>query len=233
MGLACGGGRCAPAGARSYAPVRAHKQAMKRRVGKTRACLGRDDWRLIEWLLHEKWSPEQISLWLGKNGRVSVSHEWIYHYIRKDKYHGGCLYKHLRCQKRWKKRYGSKVRQGSIPNRVSIEQRPVEVEQRSRIGDWKLDTVYGKNNTAVMLTMVERATRFIYIDILPNRTASVVSAALVRNLATLKDRVHTLTADNGSEFAGHEAVSNALQPASTSPIPMRPGSEEPMRIPTG
>ena len=41
--------------------------------------------------------------------------------------------------------------------------------------------------------------------------AAVVSAALVRNLATLKDRVHTLTADNGSEFAGHEVVSNALQ----------------------
>ena len=142
---------------------------------------------------------------------MAVSHEWIYRYIRNDKYHGGFLYQHLRCRKGWKKRYGSKVRPGSIPNRVSIEQRPALVEQRDRIGDWELDTVYGKNNTAVMLTMVERATRFVYIDILPNRKAPVVSAALIRNLAAIKHRVHTLTADNGSEFAGHEAVRDALQ----------------------
>ena len=200
-----------PVRAGDYRPIGAHKQAMARRASKARVRIGGADWRLIEWLLQEKWSPEQISLWLGENGRVSVSHEWIYRYIRKDKYHGGGLYKHLRCRKRWKKRYGSKARRGSIPNRVSIEQRPAVVGQRVRIGDWELDTMYGKNNTATMLTMVERATRFVYIDILPNRTAPVVSAALVRNLAAIKHRVHTLTADNGSEFAGHEAVSSALQ----------------------
>ncbi len=75
------------------------------------------------------------------------------------------------------------MRRGLIPNRVSIEQRPVLVEQRARIGDWELDTVHGKNNTAVMLTMVECATRFVYIDVLPNRKAPVVSAALVGNNA--------------------------------------------------
>ena len=71
--------------------------------------------------------------------------------------------------------------------------------------------MYGENNTAVMLTMVERATRFVYIDIMPHRKAPGVSAALIRNLAALKDRVHTLTADNGIEFAAHEAVSETLQ----------------------
>ena len=133
-----------PVRAGDYRPIGAHKQAMARRASKARVRIGGADWRLIEWLLQEKWSPEQISLWLGENGRVSVSHEWIYRYIRKDKYHGGCLYKHLRCRKRWKKRYGSKARRGSIPNRVSIEQRPAVVGQRVRIGDWELDTVYGK-----------------------------------------------------------------------------------------
>ncbi len=49
------------------------------------------------------------------------------------------------------------MRRGSIPNRVSIEQRPALVGQTVRIGDWELDTVHGKNNAAVMLTMVERA----------------------------------------------------------------------------
>ncbi len=157
-------------------------------------------------------SMGKVSLKLATfSGERSVSHEWIYRHIRNDKYHGGCLYKQLRCRKKWKQRYGSKVRRGSIPNRVSIEQRPALVEQRARIGDWELDTVYGKNNTAVMLTMVERATRFVYIDILPNRKSPAVSEALIRNLTAVKDRVHTLTSDNGTEFAAHEAVSDALQ----------------------
>ena len=76
---------------------------------------------------------------------------------------------------------------------MSIEQRPALVEQRARIGDWELDTVHGENNTTVMLTMVERATRFVHIDAPPNRKAPVVSAALVGNLAAIKDRAHTFS----------------------------------------
>ena len=94
----------------------AHKQAVARRVGKSRARIARQDGQLIERLLHE-----QISLWLGNTGMLAVSHEWIYSYIRTDKDHGGLLYQHLRCRKGWKKRYGSQARQGSMPNRVSIE----------------------------------------------------------------------------------------------------------------
>ncbi len=71
--------------------------------------------------------------------------------------------------------------------------------------------MHGKSNTAVMLTMLERTTRFAHIDVPPNRQAPVVSAALVGNLAAIKHRARTLTADNGSEFAGHEAVRDALQ----------------------
>ena len=104
------------AGAGAYRPAGAHKQALARRVGKARARIARQDGQLIERLLHE-----QISLWLGNTGMLAVSHEWIYSYIRTDKDHGGLLYQHLRCRKGWKKRYGSQARQGSMPNRVSIE----------------------------------------------------------------------------------------------------------------
>ena len=184
---------------------------MARRAGKSGVGIGRENWQLIEWLLHGKWSPERISLWLGKTGRLAVSHEWIHRCIRNDKHHGGFPHKHLRCRKRWGKRHGGKVRRGSSPNRMSIEQRPALVEQTARIGDWELDTVHGENNTAVMLTMAEHTTRFAHIDVPPNRKAPVVSAALVGNLAAIKHRARTLTADNGSEFAGHEAVRDALQ----------------------
>ena len=64
-------------------------------------------WRQIVSLLEEDWNPEQVSGWLEKSGQPSVSIEWIYHYILTDKKAGGKLYRHLRCQKKRKKRYGS------------------------------------------------------------------------------------------------------------------------------
>ena len=99
----------------AYRPAGAHKQAMARRVGKSKARISRQDWQFIELLLHEKWSPEQISLWLREAGRMAVSHEWIYQHIRDDKHRGGLLYKHLRCQKKRRKRYGSKERRARSP----------------------------------------------------------------------------------------------------------------------
>ena len=68
----------------------------------------------------------------------------------------------------------------------------------------------GKNNTASMSTMVERVLRYVRIDILASRTARIIGAALVRNLAPIKNPVLTLTADNGTEFADHQTVAGAL-----------------------
>ena len=76
------------------------------------------------------WSPEQISGWLLKHHHIQVSHEWIYQYILIDKQTGGDLYKHLRCQKKHRKRYGSRNRRGKLPNRISFEERPKILAQR-------------------------------------------------------------------------------------------------------
>lgn len=62
-----------------------------------------------------------------------------------DKGAGGFLYQHLRQgKKKRKKRYGSQDRRGQIKNRVSIEERPVVVEKKERLGDWEGDTIIGK-----------------------------------------------------------------------------------------
>ncbi len=81
-----------------------------------------------------------MSGWLSRQHVNQVSHEWIYQYILTDKQAGGDLYRHLRCQKKRRKRYGSYDRRGQLPNRVSIEERPEIVEKRQRIGDWEVDT---------------------------------------------------------------------------------------------
>ena len=99
----------------------------------------------IEEKLRQEWSPEQISGWMGRTGGVSLSHEWIYQYVRGDGQRGGGLYRHLRqSHKRRRKRYGKPDARGQIRDRVSIEQRPAVVEKKSRIRDWEIDLVMGR-----------------------------------------------------------------------------------------
>ena len=66
----------------------------------------------------------------------SISHERIYQYVLQDKHAGGNLYRHLRCRKKRKKRYGSHYRRGQIKNRVCIDERPAIVDTKRRYGDW-------------------------------------------------------------------------------------------------
>jgi IS30 family transposase len=62
-------------------------------------------------------------------------------YVLANKHAGGTLYRHLRCQKKRHKRYGSYDRRGKLPNRVSIEERPAIVDERHMICDWEVDTI--------------------------------------------------------------------------------------------
>ena len=96
-------------GLRGYRPKQAHMLATHRRQNCRRIRISSDDWRLVEQLIRMDWSPEQISLWLRKQHRLRISHEWIYHYILLDKRQGGDLHSHLRCQKKRKSAMGHTI----------------------------------------------------------------------------------------------------------------------------
>ena len=81
--------------------------------------------------------------------------------------------------------------------RVSIDERPEIVNQRSRIGDWEADTVIGKRGGHVLVTLVERKTRLSVISKASSRTAQEVTAVILKHLAPLGSLVQTLTYDNG------------------------------------
>ena len=87
------------------------------------------------------------------------------------------LYRSWRCQKPRRKRYGAYDRRGRIPNQVSIEARPAVVETRGRIGDWEGDTVIGKGHRGVLVTLVERKSRYTVIRAIPRKTAAAVRTA--------------------------------------------------------
>jgi IS30 family transposase len=168
-------------------------------------------WALIESKLEEDWSPEQISDWLKRNTEIQVSHERIYLHILADKRTGGDLYQHLRCQKKRRKRYGSYDRRGKLSNRRSIEERPEIVDQRQRIGDWEVDTMIGKGHRQAIVTLTERKSRFSMLRKVEQRKAHLVSAAVIDLLQPVADRSHTITGDNGKEFAEHERIAQELE----------------------
>jgi len=197
-------------GQRGYRPQQAHELARARRQ-KAVPRLTTEVWNIVESLLRQDWSPEQISGRLKKEQRIRISHEWIYQHILVDKQASGDLYKHLRCQKKRRKRYGTYDRRGKLPNCRSIEERPASVNARKRIGDWEVDTLIGKQQKHAMLTLTERKSRFTLIGKVPRRTAQAVRQQVCKLLLPVKDKVHTLTSDHGKEFADHELIAETLQ----------------------
>lgn len=193
-----------------YFPAQAQRMALDRRRDKAPLRVGRQTWALVENLLRLQWSPEQIAGWLKATGRPRVSHERIYAHVGRDRERSGSLYKHLRHGTKRRRRYGSYRRATAIPNRVGIEERPAVVERRERLGDWEADTVIGKGRPA-LVTLVERRSRLTRIAKVARRGSEEVEAAVVSLLTPLSEQVHTITADNGSEFARHASISSSLE----------------------
>ena len=165
----------------------------------------------IELLLRDDYSPEQVVGYLEKQDEKTVSIERIYQHIWQDKKNHGDLHTHLRRQgRRYRKRGASKDSRGVIRNRVSIDERPAIVEKRARFGDIEVDLIIGKNHNQAILTINDRASGMLKMKKIPSKQASVVTEAITTLLEDWKPYLHTITADNGKEFAGHQEVAESL-----------------------
>ena len=198
-------------GKRGYRPKQAQQKAVERRQDKSPPRIAEATWNKVRLYLKDDWSPEQISGTMKLKERISISHEWIYQFIIKDKQTGGNLYTHLRCKSKRRKRYGSHERRGILKNRRSIEERPAIVETKERIGDWEADTIIGKAHKGAIVSLTERKTKICLIYKVERKTADLVSKAMSKLLLPLKDIVYTITSDNGKEFALHEETAETLE----------------------
>ncbi len=163
----------------------------------------------ITGLLRRKWSPETIVGHYRRHGRECVSAEWIYHLVRQDKAEGGVLYRSLPHSLKYRRRPVS----GAIPirNRVSIDERPAIVSLRQRFGDWELDTIVGPGGKGAIVTIVERISKKMLMAYCPHgKNARKMARLVVALLRPYKDFVHTITTDNGTEFAEHEYIARKL-----------------------
>lgn len=162
--------------------------------------------------LQKDWSPEQIAGALAKEN-LPISHETIYRMVIADRRNGGELYKHLRCrQRKYNRRHGQTSGRGLIPNRTPIEERSKAANNRTEYGHWEADTVLGtKTKGKVLVTLVERKSRYLVSALAASKSADDVTAALIEAVSPFKSIVRSITFDNGKEFAQHEKISSVLQ----------------------
>jgi len=166
----------------------------------------------IIYYLQQDWSPEQISGYLANNEDIQISHETIYQFIWTNKQSGGELYRHLRHSlKKRKKRYGKQDHRGQIKDRISIDERPKIVDKKVRIGDWEIDTIIGKKHQGALISAVERKTQFSCIRFVHKKEAQLVANNIIDMLNPYKNKVLTITVDNGKEFAKHKLIAEQLQ----------------------
>ena len=199
-------------GLRGYRPRQAHHKALARRqVQRGGRRVADRTWVACRELIEASHSPQQAAGRAEKQGFGAVSHEYLYRRIYGAKGEGDELWRHLRCQKKRRKRYGSgRTRRGQIPNRVGIEQRSKRVESRAVVGHWEGDTVIGRHHKGAILTLVERKSGFSLAAKVESKDAGEVSSTLVRLLEPYKALVKTVTFDNGLEFSQHADISRAI-----------------------
>jgi IS30 family transposase len=180
-----------------------HREKGKKRIdGET--------WARVDAMLELCWSPEQISRRLKLEGHESVSHETIYLHIYRDKGEGGVLFTHLRRRHKYRKRMHKYCKRVGWDTRRPISERPPIVESRSRLGDWEADTIIGGGRRGAILSLVERRSRLVLLEKVANLSPDTLADAACDKLMPIKDKVITITSDNGIEFIRHQRIARQL-----------------------
>jgi IS30 family transposase len=166
--------------------------------------------KYILFKLEKGWSPELIAGRLRKRfGRTVINHETIYKFIYDSEIGKQWkLYEYLpRGKKKRTKRRGRKTQKGAVRNRIFIEMRQREANERSEVGHWETDSVLFGYRQALN-SSADRMSRFTVLTKLPSRDANATAVALTERLSLLT--VKSITGDSGPENAEHEKISRIL-----------------------
>jgi len=152
-------------------------------------------------LVKLKRSPETIAHELG-----SISHETIYqHVYRSAREHGTKLWQGLDSPRRRRRprRRREAEKRGKIQHATPLAQRPQEADHRLRPGDYEADTIHGPT-PASLVTLNDRTTRHTRLRRVDDRQSPTVTDVMVAMLKPdPRSARHSLTVDNGKEFALH------------------------------
>ena len=179
----------------------AYKCYIRRRREQVRAALhpGTEEWNYIVAGLQLYWSPEEIcGRWhkeFPKKKPLCVS--TIYRYIKLGKFQNITVKQHLR--RRGKFMLPRNTCYNSIQPDRTIPQWPAEIRDRIRIGDWEGDTVYGGVGKGLLVSLVDRKSRYLRLGLLRKRNAEDTRKVIEKLLRDLP--VKSISLDNGSEFS--------------------------------
>ena len=168
------------------------------------------DFAPVERLIREDLSPQQIVGRAKLEGVTIMCHQTIYLWIWTNQRGGGSLWRHLRGARKIKrKRYGQPDSRGRLAGKTMISERPSIIEQRSRLGDWEIDTMHGSDKASIV-TIVDRKSGLVRIGQLPQATVQFTQQRTVELLGPHRPNVHTITSDNGTEFHGYKYIEQQL-----------------------
>lgn len=161
-------------------------------------------------------SPDVISGRLkishSNNPNMKISHETIYRWVYNDRLEGGTLYKKsLRKHARRIRQGRAFPKGGTLKGRISIHERPAEINLRNELNHWEGDLIVGKGATGYLVTLTERKSRRTLATKIKTKHANTVSNAIIKLLKPLKTKVESITFDNGREFYGFKKVAKAIK----------------------
>lgn len=193
-----------------YNHWRAQNLYIRRRRARYTAVLWPEtpEWDFLVDGLKKYWSPETIcGRWNALfPDRKRLSASTIRRYVKQGRLPEISIKKHFR--RRGKHILPRSANYNSIqPDRI-IPQWPAEIRSRSRIGDWEGDTVYGGTGMGLLVTLVDRRTRYTRMGLLPKRSAEETQRVIERLLAGLP--VNSISLDNGSEFSNFRQIEKSL-----------------------
>lgn len=168
---------------------------------------GTDKWVYIISKLKLCWSPEAIcGRWNKEHPDNKLCVSTVYRYVKKGLLPEISIKKHLR--RRGKRFLTRNANYNTIQPERTIPQWPDVIAKRLRIGDWEGDTVYGGVGKGLLVTLVDRKTRYLKAVLINSRDSEQTKQAIVSALKNLP--VNSISLDNGSEFSKFKELEKEL-----------------------
>lgn len=151
------------------------------------------------------WSPEQISgrikLVFPNDPEMRITPETIYSFIYSDEFKHRKFWEYLPWKRKKRRhKHGRMVHKGSIPDRVSIHDRPEIVGQNIEFGHFEGDSVEGLGHRDGVHTEVERVSRRYFVRLVESISSEEAAKAqkeIFKPLPAFARKSTTL--DNGRE----------------------------------
>jgi len=159
--------------------------------------------------IRDDWSPEDISKRLEKfeyrKIGENISYETLYQFIYSKEGRELRLSEHLRTGRGKRRHWSGRMKNiPRIPERISIHERPEEIEGRKTFGHWESDNMIFSKQKPCLSVELERKSRYCSINKTNSKGSEEKLEAIRKTIDDLPEYLfETMTFDNGTENVKH------------------------------